>query len=33
LIFYKWGQKEDRDIPELPATSTPQLRVLRPHRT
>src|SRR5229473_668304 len=34
FIFYKWAEKEDRDIPELPAaTPAPQLRVLRPHRS
>ena len=33
FIFYKWAEKEDRDIPELPATSAPQLRVLHPHRS
>jgi len=33
FIFYKWAQKEDRDMPELPTTSAPQLRVLRMQRS
>jgi cytochrome c oxidase assembly factor CtaG len=33
FIFYKWAQKEDRDMPELPTTSAPQLRVLRTQRS
>jgi len=33
FIFYKWAEKEDRDMPELPTTPAPQLRVLRPHRS
>ena len=32
FIFYKWSQSEDRDIPILPATPAPDLRVLRSHR-
>jgi putative membrane protein len=33
FIFYKWAEKEDRDMPELPTTSAPQLRVLRTQRS
>jgi putative membrane protein len=29
FIFYKWSQLEDRDTPVLPASSPPELRVLR----
>jgi len=32
FIFYKWSQTEDRDVPILPATTAPELRVLRSHR-
>jgi putative membrane protein len=29
FIFYKWSQLEDRDIPVLPASAPPELRVVR----
>jgi putative membrane protein len=29
FIFYKWSQLEDRDIPVLPASASPELRVVR----
>ena len=33
FIFYKWQQREDSDIPVLPAsTTTPALRVVRARR-
>jgi putative membrane protein len=33
FIFYKWSQSEDRDVPIQPETPTPDLRVLRSHRS
>jgi putative membrane protein len=32
FIFYRWQQRDDRDMPTLPAQMNPQLRVLRPRR-
>jgi putative membrane protein len=29
FIFYKWQQREDRDTPLLPVSTTPELRVVR----
>jgi hypothetical protein len=30
FIFYRWQQREDSDIPVLPASAPPELHVLRP---
>ena len=32
FIFYRWQQREDSDIPVLPASTTPDLRVVRSRR-
>src|SRR3984893_1148517 len=32
FIFYKWQQREDSDIPLVPSTTTPSLRLLRARR-
>jgi putative membrane protein len=29
FIFYRWQQRDDRDMPVVPASTTPSLRVLR----
>ncbi len=33
FIFYKWSQREDRDIPAISEPTPPDLRVLRSHRS
>jgi hypothetical protein len=29
FIFYRWSQREDRDIPAVPGAAMPELRVVR----
>jgi putative membrane protein len=32
FIFYRWQQREDRDIPVVPPSTVPELRVVRPRQ-